>query len=179
VSCTPRAVNLRRDSDRIGFRLLASARGPDHEAPLRCGFGCIVTRCPPSVAVFGSCTTEGTRDQLIERGPRQRVLRHSMAPAPSPRRWGGCGTERLQATTLSGRPGSATRGAMRWETGSPAAKKDLEKERSPGRSGSSTHRQRRGTSPDSTTEQGLEADAPDPPTPTDLEPATEPGEARR
>jgi len=91
-------------------------------------------------------------------------VRYGAAPSDNP----------LGATRMG-----MTRRAMRWETGSPAAKKDLEKERSPGRSGSSTHRQRRGTSPDSTTEQGLEADAPDPPTPTDLEPATEPGEARR
>jgi hypothetical protein len=80
-------------------------------------------------------------------------------------------------------PTGATRrarvGRRRWETGSPAAAKDLEEERSPGRSGSFTHRQRRGTAPDSTTEQGLEADAPDPPTTTDLQTATGTGEARR
>jgi hypothetical protein len=54
VWCTPRAMNRRRDSDRIGFRRLASARHPDHEAPLRCNFGCIATRCPPLATVFGS-----------------------------------------------------------------------------------------------------------------------------
>jgi len=170
-----RVVHTTRDEpaegfDRIGFRRTASARRPDHEAPLRCGFGSTATRCPPTAAVFGSCATGGTRDRLDERGPHRNVPRYATVPAPSLRR----GRVRTEASFLRqperGNPGGRRAKRQRWETGSPAgARSDLEKERSPGRSGSSTHRQRRGAIPDPTMEQGLGAGAPDPPTPTDLD----------
>jgi len=135
-----RAMNRRRDSDRIGFRCTASAEHPDHEAPTRHDFGHVEARCPG-------------RDTH-----------------PHHRLGGGAGRN---GAHLDRQPDGATRRARNRktprQTGSVGATKDLGKERSPGRSGSSTHRKRRGAKPDPTMEQGLEADAPDPPTSTDLD----------
>jgi hypothetical protein len=172
-------MNPRRDFDAIGFRRLASASRPGREVPLRCSFGCIATPCPPMAAVFGSCATVAPGTSSSSVVPVRDVLRHG--PAPHPRFGGrsGCATELSRCDTPAGATRRARVGRRRWETGSPAAAKDLEEERSPGRSGSFTHRQRRGTAPDSTTEQGLEADAPGPPTTTDLQTETGTGEARR
>jgi len=132
VSCTSRAVNLRRDS-------IGSGSGPPlrRGSPIRCASPVWLRlhrdALPIDAAVLGSSAT-------MAQGPA-----HRARSSPARSRAGACRPnapalvrrcERSLHARMPRPSGCGTRAAPRRETGSPAAWKDLEVERSPGRNGS-------------------------------------------